>query len=370
MFRLLIRSITFAAIAYPVLASPNGGFVVDFDDPGLEFVRLFGDAQIRPEGGTVIGSNGETSGYLRLGQSLEATDGAVLFVDPRLHDKDADLFRLKLKLRNQVEVPTAAVSLSVISPDDPLVESVDDLTENTWGDLFRSTLLSGDGLPLLSTRTGISVGLALTANDPLDPAGDPLPCSGQIGPCLSIDLRLDGELIATTEESIGDKPWTTISISSAPTSIRRLTNTVLISEEVAGDLLMVEVPHHKGLTNVAIASSSGRESVGYGIDDVRLLHGSIYPDAGDFNEDGQVDLSDFFILVNSMNSDATVHAQGDYDFNGKVDLADFVGFRAAWTPELATSNAVPEPHAGVVLLGMLLPLMHLARSLCSRPCAA
>lgn len=366
MFRTIRATVWISLIsAASCLASPNGGFVVDFNEDleQLNLLRVFGDAEIRSEGGLVIGPNGETSGYLQLGSSIEASTGAVVFDGTQVHDEDADLFRLKFEIQNPKDAEsTTAASFSIFSPDDPLISRSSELTEATWEEHFSATSLTGTSMPLLSTNTGVSVGLALTTNDVEQTADKSRPCPGHLGQCLTVDLRLDGELIAAAEQPVSDEPWLTIAISSAPTSILRRHNSVVISEELTGDILKAEVPYLKGLTNAAITSTSAPGSVGYAIDDVWLLHGGIFPESGDFNEDGLIDFHDFLILTHYMNTSPATYAQGDFDFSGRVDLADFVGFRRAWELQLLGVSAVPEPGFHAISVTLLCLALSLSRT--------
>jgi hypothetical protein len=69
-------------------------------------------------------------------------------------------------------------------------------------------------------------------------------------------------------------------------------------------------------------------------------------DAGDFNDDGTVNVDDFNIMVSNFNqSFSTVESfsRGDNNVNGRVDLQDFIEFRQLFNAQGAAAASVPEP---------------------------
>jgi hypothetical protein len=75
-------------------------------------------------------------------------------------------------------------------------------------------------------------------------------------------------------------------------------------------------------------------------------------DAGDFNDDGTVNLDDFNIMVSNFNqSFSTVESfsRGDNNVNGRVDLQDFIEFRQLFNAQGAAAASVPEP-TGITLV--------------------
>jgi hypothetical protein len=76
--------------------------------------------------------------------------------------------------------------------------------------------------------------------------------------------------------------------------------------------------------------------------------------AGDKDEDGDVDLSDFTpISVNYLKTTANGIADGDYNLDGTVNLSDFSRLSVNFTGSL-TGSSVPEPATiGLVTLGVL-----------------
>ena len=76
--------------------------------------------------------------------------------------------------------------------------------------------------------------------------------------------------------------------------------------------------------------------------------------AGDFNDDGLVDLADFTVLSENFNQSFTLdvaYSKGDINRDGTVGLADFIGFRAVYAaPAGGVAAAVPEPGT-LALLG-------------------
>ena len=346
----------------PVAASLSSGFIVNFNDGPQDFWRTLGDAEVKSEGGLVIGPNGETSGHLRLGQSDEATNGGIAFTDSFLTDENADTFRLQLSIQGPMN-PTelSGINISLVTPNDPATELPAGEADANWFEQLDATSLAGTSIPLLAPQTGVSVGLALTTNGSENAATQEVrPCGDHIGECLSIDLRLDGELIATAEQPVGDELWKTISIGVAPTSLRGLSSFVSITEETGGELLSEEVPILRSISNVVITSDSLPESMGYGVDDVTLLFGESFPDSGDFNEDGAIDIADFLTLAAYMNTQPATHELGDFNFDGRIDVADFVGFRETWQRIQGQKvNTVPEPRGGCVLGFMFVVLLAL-----------
>ena len=75
------------------------------------------------------------------------------------------------------------------------------------------------------------------------------------------------------------------------------------------------------------------------------------PSDGDINDDGQIDLADFNILVSNFNEAVERGTGGDLDLNRRVDLADFVAFRGLFLEaNPANMAALPEPNASVLLV--------------------
>lgn len=70
----------------------------------------------------------------------------------------------------------------------------------------------------------------------------------------------------------------------------------------------------------------------------------LLPEAGDFNGDGEVNISDFDVLRNNFR-EGTTNAEGDIDYNGTVDLRDFTQFVEAYNTANPGSPlpSVPEP---------------------------
>ena len=71
------------------------------------------------------------------------------------------------------------------------------------------------------------------------------------------------------------------------------------------------------------------------------------PEPGDFNIDGSIDMADFQILVNNINTSGSSE-DGDVNFDTKIDLNDFIEFRALFSSQAAA--AVPEPSSLLLLL--------------------
>lgn len=67
---------------------------------------------------------------------------------------------------------------------------------------------------------------------------------------------------------------------------------------------------------------------------------------GDFNFDGDINLSDFDILLDNI-PNGSGYDNGDIDFSGNIDLQDFVKFKTAYNAANAAA-AVPEPSAFVL----------------------
>ncbi len=81
------------------------------------------------------------------------------------------------------------------------------------------------------------------------------------------------------------------------------------------------------------------------------------PDAGDFDEDGDVDEADLAAWQNGYGITGTAeHHQGDADGDLDVDGDDFLTWQSQFTGSLplqAVVSAVPEPSTGILFLGML-----------------
>lgn len=88
-------------------------------------------------------------------------------------------------------------------------------------------------------------------------------------------------------------------------------------------------------------------------------------DAGDFNDDGAVNLDDFNIMLSNFNqrfSTTESFSKGDNNVNGRVDLADFLEFRQLFNAQGAAAASVPEP-MGITLFmtGLVTALFAAAR---------
>ncbi len=70
--------------------------------------------------------------------------------------------------------------------------------------------------------------------------------------------------------------------------------------------------------------------------------------AGDFNDDGVVDLADWDIMVGNFNTKGKF-VDGDFDFNGRIEIKDFVKFRDVFNAQPAGAASVPEPSSLVLL---------------------
>ena len=78
---------------------------------------------------------------------------------------------------------------------------------------------------------------------------------------------------------------------------------------------------------------------------------SLPPTAGDFNGDGRVDANDYSMWRSTFGS--TVALAADGNSNGIIDAADYVVWRHN-AGQLLSSNSVPEPSSGILLLACFL----------------
>ena len=112
------------------------------------------------------------------------------------------------------------------------------------------------------------------------------------------------------------------------------------------DLAQVEFTYEASAAN-------GRNS-GIFLDNV-LVIGNKELLAGDFNNDGQVDLADLSVLATNFNQPGDLSA-GDINFDGRVDLHDFFEWRQVFQPAGAAAS-VPEPRTGgLLVLALVLSL--------------
>ena len=88
-------------------------------------------------------------------------------------------------------------------------------------------------------------------------------------------------------------------------------------------------------------------------------------DAGDFNDDGTVNLDDFNIMVSNFNqrfSTTESFSRGDMNVNGRVDLQDFLEFRELFNAQGAAAVGVPEPMGiTLVMTGLVTAVFAAAR---------
>jgi hypothetical protein len=54
--------------------------------------------------------------------------------------------------------------------------------------------------------------------------------------------------------------------------------------------------------------------------------------AGDFNDDGYINVQDFLILLANWGATTPIGENGDTDRNGVVDTLDFLELLATWGP--------------------------------------
>ena len=89
-----------------------------------------------------------------------------------------------------------------------------------------------------------------------------------------------------------------------------------------------------------------------------IVTGPLETSVGDANLDGVVDFADFLVLSASFGL-AGGWAQGDFDGSQTVDFADFLRLSANFEGSVAAAPSVPEPHADLPLLLMLLVVTNL-----------
>ena len=84
--------------------------------------------------------------------------------------------------------------------------------------------------------------------------------------------------------------------------------------------------------------------------------------AGDFNDDGVVNMDDFLIMASNFNLRAQTFADGDMDFNRRIDLADFIEFRQLFNAQqVGQAQNVPEPSAAFLVACGAVLLVRLRR---------
>jgi hypothetical protein len=115
-----------------------------------------------------------------------------------------------------------------------------------------------------------------------------------------------------------------------------------------------------GFNALRIGGPSGLQSAGpgfIGFDNISLkLVDVVTPtNDADFDDDGDVDNTDFATWVNTFGGVATA-TTGDATGDNKADGADFLAWQQQFDPPLPGTGAVPEPAAAALALVALAAL--------------
>ena len=354
---------------------------VNFNDPDaavLNDLVTFGTAEIREDGGF-----GNT-GYLSITDPVNSQNGAVAFPDLTSDlEGGIESFRITARIRTGAGTasPADGFSFNYVRPDDPLIA---DILDPDTGELDPDGTLgeyAGIGteasLPEEGSRTGIAIGFdewqsgAAGANPEEVPCGEwnadpdnPLDCIGMSiridnelifqGPFPTLNGELDDQTSLQTgpQGDVEDLGWAELAISVVPDSTLE-TNSLIKIEYKDRVVFDGSVEYTQGPGFLVFGGRTGGANAAHHIDDIAITTDfTKIENPGDFDEDGDIDFTDFLTMVGNMNTSDRAYQDGDFDFSGTIDIADFVGFRAAFAAASGAGEAapVPEPAAGLMAL--------------------
>jgi hypothetical protein len=127
-------------------------------------------------------------------------------------------------------------------------------------------------------------------------------------------------------------------------------NLQVLTLELVGDLAFLQ----DGQLNGVLSNNRALDWVHLA---VNVVDQALVADSADFNEDGEVDGSDFLTWQRSFGA-FTSHSRGDADYDGDVDAADLAIWQAQFgSAPFAASQTVPEPSTLLLTLltGLLAP---------------
>lgn len=375
----------------------QGGIGLDFNDPNdprLAQIFSSGTAEVREDGGV------DNTGYLKVTDANNGESGLIVL--PDLSDPPGsalESFQITADLRVGAGTaqPADGFSFNLVRPEDPLLQEPPGA--------YASSPVGEANLPEEGSQTGLGIGFDEWQSGGADPEQN-FPGTGQPGPwdpadgepscgpsaslqasidagrdriehdCIGISIRVDNELIAQAafpqlngeldniytlqtgpRGSVDDLGWAELRIQVTPDLTNENNSNIRITykdrEVINGSFAYKPSPGQ-----LVFGGRTGGANSHHHIDNIRIITDFTRIELlGDFNEDGKLDLVDFGILADNMNTliPENSYPSGDIDFSGRIDLADFVVFRKEFLKQgQAGAAAVPEPGAGLLaMLGAL-----------------
>lgn len=364
----------------------QGGIGLDFNDPNdprLAQIFSSGTAEVREDGGV------DNTGYLKVTDANNGESGLIVL--PDLSDPPGsalESFQITADLRVGAGTaqPADGFSFNLVRPEDPLLQEPPGA--------YASSPVGEANLPEEGSQTGLGIGFDEWQSGGADPeANNELPnpdCgpsssleasldagrAGIVHDCIGISIRVDNELIAQAafptlngelsdqfslqtgpQGSVDDLGWAELRIQVTPDLTNENNSNIRITykdrEVINGSFAYKPSPGQ-----LVFGGRTGGANSHHHIDNIRIITDFTRIELlGDFNEDGKLDLVDFGILADNMNTliPENSYPSGDIDFSGRIDLADFVVFRKEFLKQgQAGAAAVPEPGAGLLaMLGAL-----------------
>lgn len=164
-------------------------------------------------------------------------------------------------------------------------------------------------------------------------------------------------------------------LSIAPGATLQLTNNALILDSTSSSTIAEQVRQHILAGRLTFETSDPLLRLGFGDNQLLLIdsfagrnvssHNNVllkYTYAGDANLDGQVDISDLYLLAQSFQA-AGLWTSGDFDYNGTVDSIDLGILARNW--QAGVGNPVPGADLSSVLTSLGLPEVAIPEPACS-----
>lgn len=325
------------------------------------------------------------NGYLKITDAENSQSGAIVM--PDLSDPPGTALKsfsiaADLRVGGGTDSPADGFSFNLVRPEDPLAQDPPELTYSG---------IRGEGsLPEEGSRTGLGIGFDEWQSGPTAPGASNTSCGefqadtdAERFDCVGISVRVDGVLLGQVpfpvrngaledQQSLQTGPLIQGSLEERTEALgfARLVITVTpdannpdsrsnLSVIYKDRTVFDEVIDYRPTPGqLVFAGRTGGANANHHIDNISITTDFTPDPLGDFNLDEVIDLADFMILSDNMNTTPGLGLEGDYqlgdvNFSGTIDLSDFVGFRALYTAAQAGgAAAVPEP-SGLILAGLV-----------------
>lgn len=325
------------------------------------------------------------NGYLKITDALNGQSGAIVMPDlsnPPGSALSSFSISADLRVGGGTASPADGFSFNLVRPDDPLAQDPPELTYSG---------IRGEGsLPEEGSRTGLGIGFDEWQSGPTAPGSSATDCGEFMADtdaerfdCVGISVRVDGELLGQVpfpirngeledQQSLqtgplieGDLEERTLALGYARLVITvtpdgnnpdtRSNLSVIYKDRTVFDEV---IDYRPTPGQLVFAGRTGGANANHHIDNIEITTDFDPDPLGDFNLDMVIDVTDFMILADNMNTTPGLGLQNDYqlgdvNFSGTVDLADFVAFRSLYAAaQGGGAAAVPEP-SGAFLAGFV-----------------